>query len=355
MHAHARPAAACQGESAVLLNGRLLQLTSLRQVVEHSREALLFLKREQFVQASSAGGDLAPSPLGVATTLSGIAPKDAVAILRPLLEARSKLILKGGLHPVFLVTPPSTSIEPDWNNYEKVLDVLYREHPDARAVASHLGIESAQLSVFAFKHPAYSSSGSHSPTVQLYRRFYSAILLFTLIQEWPITRVTQTIQGVTRGQLQQLQKEASTFCGMTVVFCRKLNWLMLACCLEDFCGRLNHGAHKDILPLVRLGAELTNSRARVLLKGGIASAQDILVAGLARVAELLVDTLPYDGRDALDITSREGRPAAATGEVARQLDSKQAAYLACERLARRILAKARESVAEEVDRLNSQL
>src|SRR5690242_6170493 len=111
--------------------------------------------------------------------MAGIAPKDAVKILKSLMDARARLILKGGLHPVFLVTPPSTSIEPDWNNYERILDVLYKEHPDARAVAEYLGIEQSQLCVFAFKNPSYNNATNS--TVQLYRKFYSAILLFTLI------------------------------------------------------------------------------------------------------------------------------------------------------------------------------
>jgi len=96
---------------------------------------LYFLKKEQFIQ-SLGDGKLSPTPLGVATTISGIAPKDAVVILKPLMDARHKLILKGGLHPVYLVTPPSTAIEPDWKNYERMLDLLYQEQPDAINVVS---------------------------------------------------------------------------------------------------------------------------------------------------------------------------------------------------------------------------
>lgn len=97
---------------------------------------MYFLKKEQFIQ-SLGDGKLSPTPLGVATTISGIAPKDAVVILKPLMDARHKLILKGGLHPVYLVTPPSTAIEPDWKNYERMLDLLYQEQPDAIAVVNN--------------------------------------------------------------------------------------------------------------------------------------------------------------------------------------------------------------------------
>ena len=62
--------------------------------------------------------------------------------------------------------------------------------------------------------------------------------------------MTQLTPSVTRGQLQQLQKDAAVFCGMTVVFCRRLNWPALACCLEDFGARLTFGAHK--VPLMSL-------------------------------------------------------------------------------------------------------
>lgn len=327
-------------------------------MVEYSKEAVIFLKKEQFIQSSSSH-DLSPSPLGVATTLSGIAPKDAVQILRPLLEARRKLILRGGLHPVFLVTPPSTTIEPDWNNYERILDTLYKEHSDARAVADLVGIQQSQLVVYAFKHPAYQfgstaggangSSSSSSATVQLYRRFYSAILLFSLIQEWPLTRVTGLMTNVTRGQLQQLQKDASTFCGMTVVFCKKLNWPILAACLEDYCGRLNYGANNDILPLMRISSELTSSRSRHFFKNGLKSAQDIVNAGAAVITQLLVELLPYNSAEALNITNLEGETSVRGGN-----GSRDSSFEACQRLAKKMIASARDVIAAEVERLNNE-
>ena len=82
---------------------------------------------------------LLPTALGKATTLSGVSPREATEILPTLLSARRKLILKGGLHPVFLVTPLSCNIEPNWHNYERIFDVLRREHPDCEMVASLLG------------------------------------------------------------------------------------------------------------------------------------------------------------------------------------------------------------------------
>ena len=51
-----------------------------------------------------------------------------MVVFGPLEKARKKLILKSGLHLVFLVTPPNTNIEPDWSKFENIVSILYREN-----------------------------------------------------------------------------------------------------------------------------------------------------------------------------------------------------------------------------------
>lgn len=255
-------------------------------MVKHVTDSVHFLRREQFVQNTSEGSLLA-SPLGKATTLSGIAPKDAIDILKPLMKARTEMILSGGLHAVFLVTPPSTSIEPDWTNYSKLLSYLFHEHPEAKLVAAHLGISEGLAHSFFFAAPT-------NPAIkQLYKRFYSAIILFRLIQESPLINVVNLMKSVTRGQIQLLQKDASTFCGMTVVFCEKLNWHTLAAILQDYSARLSFGVRKELIPLVRISTDITPFRARVFYNEEITSAKDLLRAGEDRVTDLLSSSLPF--------------------------------------------------------------
>jgi hypothetical protein len=242
-------------------------------VQDYTNEVLTFLRKEHFVP-KSRDGSLSPSPLGKATTLSGISPKDVMQIIHPLLKARSKLILKGGLHPVFLITPPDTRIEPDWANYRRIVDDLYRDHPEAKDVAAYLEVDNKLLDMFVLTPPPY---GKVDATVSFYRRFYSSILLFILIQETPLSRVTNLMaegRGINRGQYQQLQKDAAAFCGMTVVFCQTLNWSALASCLDEFTGRLSYGVHRDLLPLVRLGPDvITSTRGRHFFKQGVCNAE----------------------------------------------------------------------------------
>ena len=126
--------------------------------------------------------------------------------------------------------------------------------------------------------------------------------------------------------------------------------------------------HRDILPLVRLGSEVTASRARTLYRGGIESAQDLLYAGVKRIAELLQDSLPYDGSDPL--TAHHGLIASSTvggeqhmsmlmsesmtteldneattdndgrrGGVVDRAKSKDRSIIVCERLAKKILIR----------------
>lgn len=153
---------------------------------------------------------------------------------------------------MFLVTPINANIEPDWSQYERIVTALYRENKDVEEVGTFLGIRMTDLMLFMNKPPEYGNKSLH---IGFYRRFYSAMILFKLTEEAPLTKVGH-LMGIPSGQLQQLQKEAATFCGMTVVFCRKLNWNHLASCLEVYTGRLGYGVRDELLDLVRMGSEV---------------------------------------------------------------------------------------------------
>eukprot|EP00602_Paraphysomonas_sp_CaronLab_P010721 CAMPEP_0185039172 /NCGR_PEP_ID=MMETSP1103-20130426/35752_1 /TAXON_ID=36769 /ORGANISM="Paraphysomonas bandaiensis, Strain Caron Lab Isolate" /LENGTH=110 /DNA_ID=CAMNT_0027577955 /DNA_START=99 /DNA_END=427 /DNA_ORIENTATION=+ len=107
-----------------------------------------FLLSQQFVVLSNDTSSetrscteyLRATPLGKATALSGIAPRDAVVVLASLTQARRSLILQSGFHAVFLVTPPSPSVEPCWSEYERMLDGFLTEYPDVQLVCDLLKV-----------------------------------------------------------------------------------------------------------------------------------------------------------------------------------------------------------------------
>ena len=62
------------------------------------------------------------SALGQATTVSGLCPLEGLLAHRHLSLARDALVLEGGLHPLFLVTPLHVNINVDWEAYGDVSD-----------------------------------------------------------------------------------------------------------------------------------------------------------------------------------------------------------------------------------------
>jgi hypothetical protein len=84
------------------------------------------------------------------------------------------------------VTPINTNIEPDWSQYERIVTALYRENKDIEEVGTFLGIKMTDLMIFMNKPPEY---GSTTPHISFYKRFYSAIILFKLTEEAPLTKV----------------------------------------------------------------------------------------------------------------------------------------------------------------------
>lgn len=83
-------------------------------------------------------------------------------------------------------------IEPDWDNYEKMLDILYKEHPDAKDVAAHLGIchRSAEQSVqyniyiYVFMYVCMYLNSLSKVFKCTYYVFSNRLSLITLKSDW---------------------------------------------------------------------------------------------------------------------------------------------------------------------------
>ena len=255
--------------------------------------ALSFLFQRQFLQQTNANPTdnsllLRPSQLGYATTFSGISPTDTVQIYDLLLQAKQRLILKTSFHLIFLVISPATCTNfnsVNWINFESIVNSLYNECPDIRNIADYIGISQAQLLKYKNKCPDFADA---SPQTMLYKRFYIAIILYRLVHEQPLNKVSKQM-SIERGQTQAIQKDCVIFCNMLVTFCKKLNWNLLAYALESVVSRLNFCVSEDYLPLVRMGNDLfTNIRCRALLKNGIKSPLEIVQAGPDVIRNILV-------------------------------------------------------------------
>lgn len=310
-------------------------------VVQWAHVALNFLVDAQFVLRSGPDGALHATPLGRAASLSGIAPRDAIPVLASLQRARRNLILRTGFHPIFLCTPPAPCLEPNWQRFEVVMDGLLSDHPDVRVVLEHLGADWSELCKLKMNPPRF---GCDKTRTCFYRRLYSAVVVFSLTQEMPLNRVA-VLLDVKRGQIQQLQKDTASFCGMAVSFCKTLNWDTVACVLESYSKRLGTGVRPELLPLVRLGPDMPGFRARAFYRNGLCNAGDISAASVDVLVQILLDCMPYSGRDPLTANqapSDTGPSAAARDETLRNV---------CRQLAERIKRKAKEMLQEELSAL----
>jgi hypothetical protein len=135
--------------------------------------------------------------LGQAATVSALSPKDAWIVHAHLSLARGRLVLEGGLHALFLITPLHANIGLEWEVYAALLPRLQQQSssPSAR-VAELVGIDAGQVDSWRHNPPSSSSATASSLQFHTYARFFLTLVLQEYLQ-WEdmeiSTRVAQHI------------------------------------------------------------------------------------------------------------------------------------------------------------------
>jgi len=342
------------------------------EVAQWTKTATDFLLQHRFISASTPSDGVdsgrlvqyTATAMGRATVLSGLAPQDATELIQSLEQARERFIIKGGFHAVFLATPPSfAGLTLNWAVFSALVRQLERQESDIYVVLERLGVSECELAHYCVSPPRYADLNRLGSRARFYRRVYTAVLLYNLIQEKPLSSlVLECIAGGhkeggggkgrdagNRGLVQQLQKEASAFCNMVVVFCRLLNWSQLGTVVQAYSRRLYYGVRDELLPLVRISAELVPGfRARALYGSGLRSAEDIVACDRQVLVALLLDIIPYESRD--PVTGAQSVAGGSNTAVsAGQGGGKErlGSRLACENLAVAIISAAKELLLQE--------
>ncbi len=281
---------------------------------------------------------LQPSPLGKATVTSGLAPQDAIGNIKYLQQACERLVLRGGVQPLFLITPPNARIAVNWKEYLNIFDVLCEQNPEIEAPALHLGVCRARLADYQYNQPKENSEHT-----KFDRRFYATIVLLSLVNERPVD-VVEGMMRVKLNDLYNLQSDASQFCYTTTKFCRALNWDLLASVLESYADRLTFGVRDNLLPLVRAcGPDIMHSRrAQHFFKAGIKNAQDIVSCHAQSLSDLITREVPFVSKQPLVHTS-------STNSAAADIDEALDAQAACAHLTHVIQRKAAAYLAEDAE------
>ncbi|CAK9816398.1 DNA polymerase theta [Anthophora quadrimaculata] len=253
-----------------------------------ANEAIKFLIDNEFLllQNTEEGHRWVATAFGKACLAASISPRDGLFLLEELQKARRCFVLDTELHVVYLVTPLSSGNQIgviDWMVFLELWKLLSESE---RRVGQLVGIEERFLTS-AIKGVVRSGK-----SLNIHKRFYTALALHDLVREVPLNTVCKKY-GCCRGVLQTLQQSASTFAGMVTQFCKQLGWDCMELLVSQFQTRLQFGVCRELLDLLRLPM-LNGLRARSLYKQGITSVADLAMANELDVERALYKALPFE-------------------------------------------------------------
>nr|XP_033330017.1 DNA polymerase theta isoform X2 [Megalopta genalis] len=253
-----------------------------------SNEAIQFLVDNEFLllQKTEEEHRWVATAFGKACLAASIPPRDGLFLLEELQKARRCFALDTELHVIYLVTPLSSGNQIgsiDWMIYLELWKMLSESE---RRVGQLVGVEERFLAsaVRGIVRPGKS--------LNIHKRFYTALALHDLVREVPLNAVCKKY-GCCRGVLQSLQQSAATFAGMVTQFCKQLSWDCMELLVSQFQARLQFGVCRELLDLLRLSM-LNGLRARSLYKQGIMTVADLAVANELDVERALYKALPFE-------------------------------------------------------------
>ncbi|XP_029680400.1 DNA polymerase theta-like, partial [Formica exsecta] len=226
------------------------------------------------------------TPLGKACLAASIPPREGLFLFEELQKARRCFVLDTELHVIYLVTPLSAGCQigtVDWMMFHELWNTMSESE---RRVGKLIGVEER------FVMSAIRGVIKPGKSLNVHRRFYSALALHDLVKEVPLHVVCKKY-GCCRGVLQTLQQSAATYAGMVTQFCKQLGWDCMELLVSQFQTRLQFGVCRELLDLLRLPM-LNGLRARSLYKQGITCVADLAVANELNVERALYKALPFE-------------------------------------------------------------
>ncbi|XP_050459690.1 DNA polymerase theta [Cataglyphis hispanica] len=270
------------------MNCTLLSFNKQSDIQTFSNEAIKFLLDNEFLllQTTERESRWIATPLGKACLAASIPPREGLFLFEELQKARRCFVLDTELHVIYLVTPLSAGCQigtVDWMMFHELWNTMSESE---RRVGKLIGVEER------FVMSAIRGVIKPGKSLNIHRRFYSALALHDLVKEVPLHVVCKKY-GCCRGVLQTLQQSASTYAGMVTQFCKQLGWDCMELLVSQFQTRLQFGVCRELLDLLRLPM-LNGLRARSLYKQGITCVADLAVANELNVERALYKALPFE-------------------------------------------------------------
>ena len=125
-----------------------------------------------------------------------------------------------------------------------------------------------------------------SCTSQPVLRFYTALILWLLVQGIPKTIVIQKIPALVMSALTSLEHNTIYHCAALATFCSKLKWTSLELLIKSFSSRLRFGGANPRLENLLEIDELTCELAQILFDEGFTTAAKVAAAEVAPLLKL---------------------------------------------------------------------
>ncbi|XP_041815866.1 helicase POLQ-like isoform X2 [Chelmon rostratus] len=240
--------------------GQLCVETSLQEAV---RRCVDLLKDKGLITVAedSHGQSLQVTKLGKATYKGSVDLSYSDVLYRDLSKGLDGLLLNSCLHLVYLVTPYDmiSQCKPDWMTYFRQFTLLSAAE---QKMSAAVGVPESFVA-----RKAAGQTVKKSVNMEVVRRMYLALVLFTLLKETNLWSVADKFQ-LSRGFVQTLLSSSSAFCSCVFHFTEELEefWPFKAL-LTELTRRLSYCVKAELVPLMEV-AGVTESRAKQLYNAG---------------------------------------------------------------------------------------
>lgn len=273
--------------------------------MEPINKAIQFLLENEFMRLQfheeSNNEVYVATILGKACLSSSMPPHEGFLLFSELQKCRQCFVLESELQAIYTVIPYSSSYqlnEIDWIHYMDLWDKLSAAN---KRVGKLVGIKESFL-VKAMR----SNKNLNQTDLNIHKRFYIAMALQELVQETPLQNVANKYK-CSRGMLQSLQQNASTFAGIVHTFCSTLNWDLLAIIIGQFRERLFFGIQRELMDLMRI-SNLNSQRARVLYNSGIKTLTELATCDVFTMEKILYNCTSFETEKKLETeTERDAK------------------------------------------------
>ena len=229
------------------------------------------------------------SKLGEGILASSLSPEEGLKLFNELKLAMNGIALNCDLHLLYHVIPNKNMEEKQikWSYFfEKLIPRLEKNSYEENVAFNLIKINRKYIQDQTYVNKISDKSLNRIK----HNKFYYTLALQDIIKEKPLAEVSQTY-SINKGELQNLQQRASSYCGMVCVFCKKLGWESLAALIKFFQDRLHFGIQHELIELMNISC-LNGQMARLLYDAGYKDVKSIAHSNQFELENVFLKNVP---------------------------------------------------------------